>query len=943
MDHDYLMHYGTKRHSGRYPWGSGEHPYQDEEWFKGWGELRKTMSEREIAEAFGMSLKEVRYRHSYGKDAETAGKIAHAQELRNTKQMSVEAIAKKMGTSASTVRNWLKPGADEKVRGTEDLCNRLEKLLDKKNMIDVGEGCANALGVNQTQFETAIQVLKDRGYYIANFRQEQTSGKHGTQMKVMVKPKDEWSGYSESEIKSAAFKEIKTNLDKIELPFEVHMDQDTKTVFGTKPITSIDSKRVLVLRAGEKNPIDGSLSEERDGLIQLRRGVEDLSLGGDLYAQVRIGVDGTHYLKGVAVYADNMPKGIDIIYNTSKSTKTPIKVDYDPNNPDPKQVLKPMKRGEDGSVDKEDPFGAQIKAGGQNGFINKVNEEKDWMDWTSNKTLASQVLSKQAPSLAKRQLNLQYTKDYDTYEEIKDISNPAVKQKMLIDFADQCDTAAIHMKAAALPGQSVKVLLPLPSAKPNEVYCPQYANGTKLALIRYPHQNISEMPIVTVNNNIREGKRMMSGSSSTAIGISPAVAQRLSGADFDGDTVLAIPNDKGWLKNAPQFKSLVGFDNKAAWPAYDGMQRCSEQHGYNEMGKITNLITDMTLQGATEDECARAIKYSMVAIDAHKHNLNLKGAYKEYRIEDLKRKYQKKDDGRYGGSGTIISRAKGRYDVPERKEAGIDKKTGEKLYYYTGRRKIYTGETYIGKDGKVKKKYLELLPGQEGYSENGKLVTQQSTRMYEAKDARKLISKNNFEVERVYADYANKMKALANQARKDAMSVESTPYSKSAAEIYKKEVESLESKLNDRQIAAALERQALRTATVIINQRVAAYPDRYNSATTDGKAHLRKMKNQVIDRQRKLLGKPKPFDITDKEWEAIQAGALHKSTVIKIIGKANQDRVKELALPKNATISTLSKSKVAHAKAMLASGYTQADVAAELGISVTTLNKMVND
>ena len=24
---DELMHYGTPRHSGRYPWGSGENPY----------------------------------------------------------------------------------------------------------------------------------------------------------------------------------------------------------------------------------------------------------------------------------------------------------------------------------------------------------------------------------------------------------------------------------------------------------------------------------------------------------------------------------------------------------------------------------------------------------------------------------------------------------------------------------------------------------------------------------------------------------------------------------------------------------------------------------------------------------------------------------------------------------------------------------------------------
>lgn len=943
MDHDYLMHYGTKRHSGRYPWGSGEHPYQDEEWFKGWNELRKTMSEREIAEAFGMSLKEVRYRHSYGKDAETAGKIAHAQELRDTRQMSVEAIAKKMGTSASTVRNWLKPGAEEKVRGTEDLCDRLAKVIDEKGVVDIGKGCANALGVNQTQFETALQILKDRGYYNAKLKVAQTNGKHDTEMIFLMKPKKEWEGLSEKQIKSEAYKELVNNLDKISLPFEVHMDQDTKTVFGLKPVECISSNKVMVLRSGDKNPIDGYPSEMRDGLIQIRRGAEGLSLGGDLYSQVRIGVDGTHYLKGMAVYVDDMPNGIDIIYNTSKSPKTPIKVDYDPNDPDPKQVLKPMKRGEDGNIDKEDPFGAQIKAGGQLGYVNKVNEEKDWMDWTSNDTLASQVLSKQSPSLAKQQLSLQYTKDYDTYDDIKDISNPAVKQKMLLDFADQCDTAAVHMKAAALPGQSVKVLLPLPSAKDNEVYCPQYPNGTKLALIRYPHGSKAEMPIVTVNNNIKEGIKTITPAAPTAIGVSKTVADRLSGADFDGDTVLAIPNDKGWLKNKPWIESLKGFDTKATWPGYKGMKVIDEGYAYNIMGRVTNLITDMTLQGASDEECARAIKFSMVIIDAHKHKLNWKAAEKEYRIDDLKKKYQPKGGGKYGGAATIISKAKGELDIPERKEAGIDKKTGEKLYYYTNKRKIYTGEKYIGKDGKVHKVYKTLTPNQPGYSESGELVTQKSTQMYEAKDARQLISKNNFEIERVYADYANKMKALANQARKEAMAVEPTPYSKSAAEIYSNEVNSLKNKLNFTEISGALERQALRTATVIINQRIKAFPDRYNKNTADGKAHLRKMRDQIMNQQRKLLGKKQPFDIEDREWEAIQAGALHKSSVIDIINKANQDRVKELALPKPTKINTISKSRIAHAKAMLNSGFTQSDVAAELGISVSTLNKLINE
>ena len=209
------------------------------------------------------------------------------------------------------------------------------------------------------------------------------------------------------------------------------------------------------------------------------------------------------------------------------------------------------------------------------------------------------------------------------------------------------------------------------------------------------------------------------------------------------------------------------------------------------------------------------------------------------------------------------------------------------------------------------------------------------------KDATSLISKGNYEIERVYADYANRTKALANKARKESLAVEATPYSKKAAEIYAKEVASLEEKLNDSRVSASLERQALRIATVIVEQRVAAYPNRYDTKTTDGKQHLRKMKNQVLNQQRKILGKQHPFDISDREWEAIQAGALHKTAVVDIINKADQDRVKELAFPKQDNSSMLSQARIAHAKAMLNSGYTQADVAAELGISVSTLNKYV--
>ena len=111
---DELMHYGTKRHSGRYPWGSGENPYQDSRSFLGTEQqLRKEgLSEKEIADYFEMSIKQLRARKSNAKNAVTAANISEAVKLKD-KGYSNVAIGKKMGVPESTVRNWLKPGADQ--------------------------------------------------------------------------------------------------------------------------------------------------------------------------------------------------------------------------------------------------------------------------------------------------------------------------------------------------------------------------------------------------------------------------------------------------------------------------------------------------------------------------------------------------------------------------------------------------------------------------------------------------------------------------------------------------------------------------------------------------------------------------------------------------------------------------------------------------------------
>src|SRR5205085_9016112 len=71
-----------------------------------------------------------------------------------------------------------------------------------------------------------------------------------------------------------------------------------------RPPTSISSKRVAINYAE-----DGGA--KADGLIYVRPGAKDLDLGQSHYAQVRIAVDKTHYLKGMAVYKDDLPEGTD--------------------------------------------------------------------------------------------------------------------------------------------------------------------------------------------------------------------------------------------------------------------------------------------------------------------------------------------------------------------------------------------------------------------------------------------------------------------------------------------------------------------------------------------------------------------------------------------------------------------------------------------------------
>lgn len=874
---DTLKHYGMPRRSGRYPWGSGGNPQRHTSFRGHVQELRKQgLSDVEIARGQGMTTTQLRARLSLEKAEERNANMSEAIRLKDKGYSNME-IGRRMGLNESSVRSLLDPVLAERASVTRATANMLKDAVDQKKFVDVGIGVEKYMGVSRTRLTTALAELEQQGYRIHNVNVEQL-GMPGqfTRVKVLAiptdKPKEQW-------------KEIVRDVSKIQ-PVTAYTEDYGRTYhtdLGLKPIQSVKSSRVDINYAENGGT-------QKDGVIELRQGVKDLDLGKSQYAQVRISVDGTHYLKGMAIYKDDMPDGIDIVFNTNKSN-TGNKLD----------ALKTLKDEPD------NPFGSTIKR--QHGALNIVNEEGDWDKWS--RTISSQVLSKQTVPLAKKQLGLALKQKQQEYDEIMQLTNPVIKKQLLNSFADDCDASAVHLKAAALPRQASKVILPIPTLKDNEVYAPTFRDGESVVLIRHPHGGTFEIPQLTVNNKSKAAKSVMENAID-AIGIHPNVAKKLSGADFDGDSVIVIPNNQGRIKTSASLKGLQDFDPIETYriPKDSKIPPINPKTKQTKMGEVSNLITDMTIKGANTNEIARAVRHSMVVIDSEKHNLDYRQSYIDHGIAALSEKYQ---GSKRGGASTLISKASSEIRVPDRKlrsvrEGGpIDKKTGEKVY-------TETGISYVDRKGKTVKKTLS------------------STKMAEAKDAYSLSSGRP--IENVYAEYANSLKGLANTARKNTFSIKPTPSSPSAKKVYDSEVSTLNAKLNVALKNKPLERQAQILANSIVSRKKQASPNMTNE-------ELKKVRNQALAEARTRTGAKKVLvDITDKEWEAIQAGAISSYKLTQIVQNSNLDRVKQLATPRK-TIS-VSSTDLNKAKSLLSSGASRAQVAEILGVSVRTLSNAID-
>ncbi|MCM1223491.1 MAG: hypothetical protein NC548_54480 [Lachnospiraceae bacterium] len=376
---------------------------------------------------------------------------------------------------------------------------------------------------------------------------------------------------------------------------------------------------------------------------------------------------------------------------------------------------------------------------------------------------------------------------------------------------------------------------------------------------------------------------------------------------------MVIPtNSRTKITSTPALKQLEGFDPKMEYPERKGMTYMSKKNTQTEMGKISNLITDMTLKGATQEELARAVKHSMVVIDAEKHKLDYKQSELDNGISSLKKKYQGRTDadGSYHeGASTIISRAKGETSVLKRRGSPkIDPETGEQSYT-----EVY--EEYTDKDGKTR------------------VRTQKSTQMMETRDAYSLVSDYDTPAERAYADYANYMKALGNSARKEMLNTGKIEYSSEANTAYKAEVDSLMAKLNVALKNAPREREAQRIA----NAEVSAMKQENPSMS---KEEIKKANQRALTDARTKVGASRrdtTMVIDDKEWEAIQAGAISENKLSQILNNTDIDSVRQRATPR--TTTTLSDAKINKITSMNNSGYTTAEIAGSLGVSASTVIK----
>lgn len=947
------------RGSGRFAWGTGENPGQHQ--FDFLSEV-KALKKRGIkdAEIAKMLLGYKRidkngnpvWRTTTDLRAEIAIQTKKQREVNRIRAIelldkhngNVSAVAREMGKNESSIRSLLDPVLAERNSKYENTANMLRKRVDEKGIVDISKATEYTLGCTDSTKKVAVAMLEKEGYITTYIQVPQMGTEHKTNIMVLAKP-------LEGETPKDTFARIQREKYNV-ASIEDYTPDEGKTWWTPQFPESMSSDRVMI-RYGDQGGSD------KDGVIEINPKAKDLSLEGSQYAQVRIAVDGTHYMKGMAIYTnEKLPDGIDVIYNTNKASGTAKE-----------KVFKELKtvKLDDGTevIDKDNPFGATIKSpkerdgvitrGGQHYYvgddgkehlspINKIREEGEWDTWSRN--LSSQFLSKQPLKLINQQIELSVAQKRSELDDILNLTNPVIKKKLLDSYADGCDANAADLSVKGFKNQAFQVILPIPTLKDNEIYAPKFDDGDTVALVRYPHGGPFEIPILTVNNRQKDAKAIMANASD-AVGINSTVASQLSGADFDGDTALVIPvaSNRINIKNRKPIEGLADFDPKI-YKLPDSAPEIKNRTKQNQMGQVTNLITDMTVQGATIPEITRAVRHSMVVIDSEKHHLDYKKSASDNNIRALKDKYQKRISEETGeelsGASTIFSRSHAKVRIDQRKEiTDTSKMTPDELRRWNEGYKIWrsTEEKITQRITDPSKMTAEerasYNAGKKVYRTTNKNKQTEVYRMDTVDDATTLVRDRTNAKEMAYAGYANDLKAMARKARRESRSIKPIPVSQSAKKTYAEEVESLNRKLRVAQSNAPKERQAQIIANSIVSEKFKSNPDMDYE-------HRKREEARALNQARAQVGaKREMVVITDREWEAIQANAISSTKLSQIIDNTDQDAFKKRATPKNSSTS-LTASQIALAKSMASSGmYTQKEIADRLGVSASTISNAI--
>lgn len=182
-----LTHYGMPRRSGRYPWGSGDNPYQHSADFMARVQsLKKSNAtavdestgeiltgERAIAKIMGLSnTKELRVQYALAKDEKRTYDVQTAKSMRADGK-SLNEIAKAMGfKNDSSVRSLLNDQSASKMNKSKKTADTLKQCLkeklkdDPKAVLDVGVGVERELGVSKEKLNEALYIMQQEGYQV---------------------------------------------------------------------------------------------------------------------------------------------------------------------------------------------------------------------------------------------------------------------------------------------------------------------------------------------------------------------------------------------------------------------------------------------------------------------------------------------------------------------------------------------------------------------------------------------------------------------------------------------------------------------------------------------------------------------------------------------------------------------------------------------------------